>query len=224
MASSTAEHQFWGVAPFRKPTPEETANNQRRRLLLGVSHAVAHKGYSAASVSDVLDEARVSRRTFYELFRDKEDCYLAAYDVAHEAMINAVKQSQHGVRDPVERVEVAHRSFLEFIGQHPDIAQAFLVGVIEAGPRASERRQHAYLEFADMHATLQRQCRRKFPALPRVPGRAFVALTAGTNIVVIDELRQHGAEHVMSLLPDLLFLAYSIYGLREQAAAAFARR
>lgn len=218
MTEPTAEHRFWGVTPFRKQAPEEIADNQRRRLLLGITRTVARKGYADASVSDVLTEVRISRRTFYELFRDKEDCYLAAYELAHAAMIDAIKQSQRTVQDPVQRVKAAHRTFLEFVQQHPELAQAFLVGVLEAGPRATERRQQAYLEFADMHARLHRQCRR-IATLPQVPRQAFVALTAGTNIVIVDALRNRGPARLLELLPDVLYLSYAVYGLHEQAAA-----
>jgi AcrR family transcriptional regulator len=213
------DHAFWGVAPFQKAPPEQVAETQRRRLLLGITRVVARKGYGAANVADVLREVRISRRTFYELFRGKEDCYLAAYAQAHAAIVAAIKDSQRGIRDPLERFEAAHRAFLGVIEQQPDVARAFLVGILEAGPRATEQRTQADLEFADMHVELHRQCRERFPELPAVPRRAFVALTAGTNLVVIDELRRHGAARVMALLPDVLYLSYSVYGLHAQAAA-----
>lgn len=211
-------HRFWGVAPYQKPTHEEVTETQRKRLLLGITRAVAKKGYAETSVADVLKEVRVSRRTFYELFKDKEACYLAAYDMAHDAMIDAIKQSQRGVTDAIVRVERAHVAFLDFIREHPDVAIAFSVGILEAGRRASERRQRAFEEFADLHAVLHRQCRDQHPELPEVPRRALVALTAGTNIIVIDELRRHGAVKLMDLLPVILYLSYSVYGLSARAA------
>jgi AcrR family transcriptional regulator len=54
--------------------------NQRARMLDAMARAVATKGYARVSVADVVQLAGVSRRTFYEQFRDKEDCFLVAYD------------------------------------------------------------------------------------------------------------------------------------------------
>src|SRR3954449_5882078 len=56
------------------------AHNQRERLLDAIANVVAEKGYAATRVADITDYAGVSRKTFYELFTDKEDCFLAAYD------------------------------------------------------------------------------------------------------------------------------------------------
>jgi AcrR family transcriptional regulator len=214
---------FWGVAPYQRPSADEVTETQRRRLLLGITRAVAKKGYAEASVADVLTEVRVSRRTFYELFRDKEECYLAAYEVAHLALIDAIKSSQRGAADALGRVDKAHQAYLSFIQQEPELASAFFVGILEAGPRAFELRQRAFLEFADMHAALHRQCREQHRELPEIPKRAFVALTAGTHVAVVEELRRRGPDKLMDLLPTILYLSYSVYGLHAQAAAALSK-
>ena len=54
--------KFWGVSPFGRPSQSEVIESQRRRLFLGLSRAVARKGYAAASVADVLAEVRIYKR------------------------------------------------------------------------------------------------------------------------------------------------------------------
>lgn len=220
MPATLARQTLWGRATAEQPALEEVAQSQRRRLLLGMARAVARLGYAETRVADVIEEAGVSRRTFYEMFRDKEDCYLAAYERAHAELVEGIKQSQIGIVDAIQRAETAHRSLLERIRDYPDSASAFLVGVLEAGPRASERRQRANLEFAGMHASLHKLLRRQHPELPNVPRQALMALAAGTNIVVVNELRKHGGARLMELLPTVLYLSYSVYGLHERAASA----
>jgi hypothetical protein len=56
--------------------------------------------------------------------------------------------------------------------------------------------------------------------MPHVPKPAFLALTAGTNLVVIEHLRRRGPQQLMDLLPTILYLSYSIYGLPAQARQA----
>src|ERR1700710_3245039 len=60
---------------------EFVAENQRERLLNGVVEAVAEHGYNAATIGAITAAAQISRRTFYEYFRDKEGCFLAAYEM-----------------------------------------------------------------------------------------------------------------------------------------------
>jgi AcrR family transcriptional regulator len=221
LASESPE--LWGVSRYERASPKKVAETQRRRLLLGVTQAVAKKGYARTTVADIIEEVRISRRTFYEMFKDVEDCYLAAYEFAHRALIEAIRQSQRGIEDALLRAEQAHRAFLAFNRQHPQAALAFLSGIMEAGPHAAERRSRAIHEFAEMHAVLHRQLRRQHPQLPQVPKAAFLALTAGTNLVVIEHLRRRGPEQLMDLLPILLYLSFSIYGLPAQAQQALER-
>src|SRR5436190_2182446 len=63
----------------RRLRREEVASSQRARLLRAMAEVAAEKGYANTVVADVIARAGVSRRTFYELFRDKQDCFLAAY-------------------------------------------------------------------------------------------------------------------------------------------------
>src|ERR1044072_7319638 len=82
--------------PWRPPRgrhrlpPEVIARSQRERLLEAAARIVATKGYAAATVGDLTKEAGVSRTTFYELYEDKEACFLAAYDNAVEALVRRV--------------------------------------------------------------------------------------------------------------------------------------
>src|SRR5919106_1114372 len=60
--------------------------SQRTRLLEAVGRAVAERGYGAATIDDVVRGAGVSKKTFYEHFADKQDCFLAAYEAASEEL------------------------------------------------------------------------------------------------------------------------------------------
>src|SRR3954447_24211790 len=59
---------------------EDVLASQRGRLLDAMAEAVAQHGYGATTVAHVVALAGVSRKTFYEHFADKEDCFLALYD------------------------------------------------------------------------------------------------------------------------------------------------
>ena len=72
----------------------------RGRLLDAMTAAVAENGYAATSVADVINRAHASRRTFYEQFADKEDCYLAAFRVASDYVAGRVARARRPTQFP----------------------------------------------------------------------------------------------------------------------------
>ena len=72
--------------------------SQRTRLLEAVGRAVAERGYAAATIDDVVRGAGVSKKTFYEHFADKEDCFLAAYEAASEELFERVREAHATAR------------------------------------------------------------------------------------------------------------------------------
>ena len=71
-----------------------------------MAEAVGERGYTETTVRDVLERARMSRRTFYELFDNREECFLAAYDQARsELMVSAIRTHLPGdkVRLTIDR-------------------------------------------------------------------------------------------------------------------------
>ena len=72
---------------------EEVLASQRARMLEAMAHAVAAKGYAATTVADVVGGAGVSRKTFYEHFQDKEDCFLAAFDAGVQVLVDTVERA-----------------------------------------------------------------------------------------------------------------------------------
>ncbi len=219
-ADDLAADSLWGVAPFQRPSPEEVTDTQRRRLMLGMTRAIARKGFAEASVADALVEVRVSRKTFYELFKDKEDCFIAAYKVAHNALIGHIQKAVRGVTSPLEQAVTEHRAYLEFFSKDPEIGKAFLVGIRSAGERALEKRERAHEVFAGMHREIHARLREKNRKLPTLPDSIYSALVGSHNTIVAIELEKGRGKTLASQLPVLLYLTLSTYGMAEAAQLA----
>src|SRR6476659_5078578 len=71
---------------------DEVVASQRGRMIEAMAETVAEKGYAATTVADVVARAGVSRKTFYEHFADREECFLAAYDAAVDALFARVAE------------------------------------------------------------------------------------------------------------------------------------
>jgi AcrR family transcriptional regulator len=114
---------------------------QRRRLLLAFGEVVAESGLEAATVGRVCEQAGVSRRTFYELFSDREDCLLAAFDQAVARLAGQVAPAFAGEATWRTRVRAALTLLLERLDAEPDIARLCIVEAPRAGAVLLEPRR-----------------------------------------------------------------------------------
>ena len=140
---------------------EEVAESQRARLLQATTEAVAEQGYVKTTVADILTRAGVSRATFYQLFRDKEDCFQAAYQANAELVTGAMtaelrKIRASGERDPLARLDRVLGVYLTALRSAPALARVFLVEVYAAGPIAIEQRRASLEGFVDIVAETHR--------------------------------------------------------------------
>jgi AcrR family transcriptional regulator len=113
---------------------------QRRRLLFAFAEIVAESGLETAVVGRICQRAAVSRRTFYELFSDREDCLLAAFDQAVARLGDMVVPEYAGEGRWRERIRTALVLLLGQFDAEPDVARLCVVEAPRAGPVLLERR------------------------------------------------------------------------------------
>lgn len=129
----------------------EVERAQRERLVAAMAHVSSTVGYEEATVERVLAEAGVSRRTFYELFDDREDCFVAAYDDAMRRVLRVVTDAYLDYEgSPERRLEHALETLLELCAADPDCARMCVVEVFAAGSRTRERRAEAMDRLAHL--------------------------------------------------------------------------
>lgn len=135
--------------PHGIPRPVVT-KIQHDRLMRAMAKTVAEYGYQETTVRRLLGRAGLSRRTYYELFEDKEDCFLAGYDEAIDYALGlAVAAYQEG-ETAEQKIELALRAFLQFCADEPDIARMCIVEVLAAGPAARARRAATMERLSDL--------------------------------------------------------------------------
>jgi len=113
---------------------------QRARILAAAVAVVSEVGYRGMSTARVTGRAGVSRRTFYELFEDREDCFLAVFDETIGRMAAVAGPAYEGERSWGEKVRAGLSSLLQFIGDEPGLGSLAVVEALGAGPRVLERR------------------------------------------------------------------------------------
>jgi AcrR family transcriptional regulator/DNA-binding MarR family transcriptional regulator len=124
------------------------AEIQRARLISAAIRAVDEFGYTGTSVAHITARARVSRRTFYELFPDCEACLAAALrDIATviEGEVAAAELDGLGWR---ERVRMGLWAILSFFDREPVQARVCVVQALRGGPEVIQWREQALAQLA----------------------------------------------------------------------------
>src|SRR3954452_15214269 len=154
--------------------------SQRTRLLEAMAEVVAAKGYGAASIADVIARAGVSRKTVYVHFRDKLDCFLAAYEVGVEVLFEALRSAGEDESDVGAITRAPIRAYLRTLASEPAFARTFLIEVNAAGPQARERRREVHRRFAELARELVAQ----LPGVPQAPAELHLAAVGATDELV----------------------------------------
>lgn len=211
------------AAPGRRPgqlpagrhglSREFVARNQRERLLDGMAHAVAERGYLCTTVADVLRAAGVSRRTFYENFSDKEDCFLRTYEVIVERIGARVDEAYARPGSWPERVHAGLAAFLEFIDREPAFARLALVEALAAGPRALEIYEAAVQRFRRFFE----EGREHSPYAGELTETVSQAVVSGIAGVLYERIMRGDGAPASSLLGDLSYFGLVPYLGHDEA-------
>jgi AcrR family transcriptional regulator len=184
--------------------------NQRERLLNGVVEAVAEHGYNATTIASITAAAKISRRTFYEYFEGKEDCFLAAFEMIEAHVLDSMLAAP-GAREPwPNRVRARLAALLDVLSRDSAVARCFLIEPLAAGGDVAARYREAMQLLA---GTLR----------PEPPPSELdmevrdQALIGGIATLIVRRLNAGGAKRLPELLSDLVELALAPYIGRQEA-------
>jgi AcrR family transcriptional regulator/DNA-binding MarR family transcriptional regulator len=109
-------------------------------MLNAMVEVAGERGAPRASVAHIVERAGISRRTFYEHFEDREDCFLAAFGYALARAGEAVLPAYQSAGAWRERVRAGLAALLGFFDEQPGLGALLVIDALGAGPRALERR------------------------------------------------------------------------------------
>jgi AcrR family transcriptional regulator len=176
---------------------EEVARNQRARIFGGMIESVSQRGYRETTVADVIALAGVSRRAFYEQFANKEDCFLATYDIVVARARKQVIDAWQGQRGWSNRLHAACAALLVHVAEAPKGPRLVLVDSLGVGPRARERMQLAGFAFERLIAVIFQLA----PDGVQVPPVAARAIVGGVRHLAFMRMLE-GREVELGLLTE----------------------
>lgn len=176
------------------------SETRRQAILEAMVRVVGRKGYKATSVADAIEEANVSRTTFYKHFEDKHECFLAAYDMVVERVLGEVIDNCDPGAPWLERMRAGLATVVEMFALDPELARTAIVEVAAAGAEARQRHWDAITRVTEFLADGE-----EFAEGRELPANIGLMAAGAVSGLIFDELLTGRAERLPELLPDLLF-------------------
>jgi AcrR family transcriptional regulator len=171
------------------------------------------------TVEDVIVTAGVSRRTFYDHFKSKDEAFLAAFDALIGQLLSAVREAYEREKRGADRLRAGLAMFLDFVAREPAFARMCIVETLAAGSEAVQRRNAAMAAFAriiDENASALGT-----PLQP--PQLTAETIVGGIYEVIYTRVVRGEIRELPRLLPDLMYSAVLPYAGPEAALAEYQR-
>jgi AcrR family transcriptional regulator/DNA-binding MarR family transcriptional regulator len=173
---------------------------QRSRMLAAAVEAVEDVGYARMTVAQVISRARVSRKTFYDVFTDREDCFLAAFEQALSQARQIAQEAYEQESSWREGIRSALARLLMFMDEEPGLAKLCIVEALGAGERVLDRRAIVLDELAKV---IDRG--REATSATREPPDVTAEGVVGAIFAVLHtRVLEHGDQPLTDLLGSLM--------------------
>ncbi|WP_405490276.1 TetR/AcrR family transcriptional regulator [Nocardia sp. NBC_00511] len=195
-------------------TRDEVADSQRGRLYLAALDAVAEHGYQALTVADLVTRAKISRRTFYELFDSKDACFSAAFEVLVEVATGRLGQSVGTApqSDWRELVRTSLTAYLAILTEEPAAARTLHVEALLAGPAFAAYRTRLMTVFAARMRAAREIGVEQGELTGELPDETYEFLIGGIDDRIRNCLLTSGPDALPTLAPALIDVALILLG------------
>ena len=193
------------LPPGRHGLPRSfVAHNQRLRIVAAMLRVLPRHGYPATTIGHITQEAGVSRAAFYQQFADKQECFLATYEVAGRWFCERVEGAVAEEDEWPARIRTGASEALRLLAANPLVAHLMAVEALQAG-RAARERQQAML---DRFATALRA---GHPGRPELPDDLAALLLGGVVSLIaryVDTERAERLPEATAVLVEYLLIPY----------------
>ena len=205
------------LPPGRPRIPEdEVLENQRQRIMFATAQVVQERGYTAATVSEIVKRASIDGRGFYRLFADKQEAFSAIHELGFQFLMAATAGAFFAGESWPERIWEAFRVASQSIDETPAFAHVAFVEAYAVGPRAIQRVEDSRIAF-----TIFLQEGYRYETQSRPPSRvALEAIITAIFEVVYLEARARRQPRTAGLLGHIAHLCLAPF-LGAQATNEF---
>jgi AcrR family transcriptional regulator len=198
-----------------RASPPTEPEEPRLRLLEGLAMAVSEHGYATTTIADIVKHARASKRTFYEHFADKEECFLALYAEASSMLQKGVDQA---LRAPAPSWEAQLAAgldvYLTALESNPALTRACLLEIQAAGPRALELRLRGHARIAALLRAFVERTRVDHPTLRPLSVAMATAVVGGIDELLLVSVEAGAKSRLTEIRETAAELMRAVLGVR----------
>ena len=193
-------------------TDTDAAQAYRSRLLEGMAHSVALKGYADTTVADIVREAGVSKRTFYECFATKKDCLIALYMASSHGAFKVLKDAIDPTRDWQTQVDHALNAYLGCLASNPALLRTLFIEILGLGAEGLQVRRRMNQELADFVVQVVHAGHRHSPQDATLTAAMAMAVVGGINELVLQAIEGNRTAELAALTPACSALVRAVLG------------
>jgi AcrR family transcriptional regulator len=172
----------------------------RARLIAGMAKVLEQRALSELYADDVVREAGVSKRTFYQHFPNKEACFLALYRENSARVLNVLKQasSTEGL-NALQRIDVGAQAYLAFMQEQAALMKRLYIDILYLGTEGMKAKREVLQQFADVLLEAYEAERSQTPSLPSLDPELVLATVAGINELILFKIEDDQADRLCEL-------------------------
>lgn len=181
-------------------SPANAPSEHYARLLQGMAQAVAVKGYAETTIADIVREAAVSRRTFYEHFSTKTECLIALYEAASRLALQAVSEAFDPAKPWHAQVEQAMAAYFDYLAQDPVLLRTLFVEILGLGMPGLVARRRVNDEIANFIQVAINSGDVGDGCAAHLTGEMAMTVVGGINELVLQAIEQDRAGDLRELV------------------------
>lgn len=193
--------------PETAPTPTAEGAH-RRRLFEGMARAVAQQGWVDCTIADIVREAGVSKRTFYEHFQTKNDCLVALYESASRNALRHLDSVLDPNRHWQDQVEAAMTAYLGVLAENPIMLRALFIDILGLGAQGLAARRRVNEAIADFLLGVVNPARDSAV----MTSSMAMAVVGGINELVLQLIEQDQIHEIQSITHTTSALIRAVVG------------
>lgn len=172
----------------------------RSRLIAGMAKVLEQRALSELYADDVVREAGVSKRTFYQHFPNKEACFLALYRENSARVLGVLKEASGAVGlSALERIQLGSQAYLTFMQGQSALMKRLYIDILYLGTEGMKAKREVLQQFADVLLAAYEAEREQMPALPPLDPELVLATVAGINELILFKIEDGQADRLREL-------------------------
>ncbi|MDR6226549.1 TetR/AcrR family transcriptional regulator [Desmospora profundinema] len=128
----------------------EMPKDAQEKMLFVALNLFTSKGFKETSILEVVEQARVSKTTFYNHFNSKEELLVSLFKQLAEEIIEEVEQAVYKEERMAYKAFAGIHRYIEICLTRISIAQLLLVSSVGVSQAVEEVRRDVHKRFADL--------------------------------------------------------------------------